>query len=163
MQRFGPHIVVVDGERVCIGDQDPLKQGNCELDDGFSFEHLLERLNEHVFFWPGTMEKPVPSGCNYLARYAAHDGTIEDTIVLKFPTSAVFEANPQLAPRFCKFNSGAPRSTPRAGKSPRGPDLFLPAEAFRATPGKVVEVVFKGSVALPLDAMTVTSPTTHLS
>jgi len=148
-QRSGSLTVVVDGEPVRIRDQDPLRAANCRLDGGFSFEDLLDLLNQHVFFWPGSNEQPVRSGRNHFARYAAR----EDAVVFKFATQAVFEANPDLEPRFCKYNSGAPRSNPRSGKSPRGPDLFLPADRFAGSRGDVVEVVFRGSVALPMETV----------
>ena len=75
----------------------------------------------------------------------------------------VFAQNPQ--PRFSACNSGSPRHKPVGGKGvpgPRGPDTFRLARDFDGTPGKVVEVVFRGPVSLEGVEFRVESPGTFL-
>jgi hypothetical protein len=128
-----------------VRDQDPLREGNCGLPAGFEFEDLIGLLNEHVFFWPGTAEGPIPAGRNHFGRYAEEVGAH----VLRVRTSSMFAANPR--PLFCRYNSGAPRCNPRVGRSPRGRDTFVSAELFNGGPSNVVECVFRGAVSLPED------------
>ncbi len=69
--------------------------------------------------------------------------------MLVLPTEQLLAVNPQ--PRFSACNSGSPRHKPVDGKGvpgPRGPDTFRLARDFDGTPGKVVEVVFRGPVSL---------------
>lgn len=54
-------------------------------------------------------------------------------------------------PEFCRFNSGAPRSHPLAGKAQRDPSIFVAASNADFTAGRVVEVTFPGRVNLPAD------------
>ena len=69
-------------------------------------------------------------------------------VVLKIPTADLFSGNSDSVPLFCAFNSGAPRMQ-NGVPVRRGPDLFVPATKFTRTRGRVVEVAFRSSVALP--------------
>jgi hypothetical protein len=134
-----------------IRDQRPLHPRHLELQPGFSFEDLIGLLNRHVFFWPGTDAKPSRYGRNHFARYAS-----SAPVFLRFPTGCLFERYPD-AIRFCRYNSGAPR-TVRGRKSPRGPDLFLPPERFSGKPSDVVEVAIPTDVELPHETQRATTP-----
>ncbi len=143
--------IAINGDTVLLRDQAPLHERNCSLHPGFTFEDLIELLNSFVYFWPGTSDGPIPAGRNHFARNARRE---EDAAVLAIATPRLLEANP--TPKFCRFNSGAPRSNPRAGKPPRGPDTFLAAAHAPFTAGSVTEVVFPRRVKLPLGHMAVT-------
>ena len=150
-------VVDCDGQAIHIRDQAPLYEKNCGLAEGWTFADLVQHLNEHVFFWPGS-ERPIAAGRNHFGRYE-HD----DAVVLVLPTAEVFAANPE--PRFSACNSGSPRHKAVNGKGvpgPRGPDTFRLAEDFEGTPGltpgRVVEVVFRGPVSLEGVSMRVEQP-----
>jgi hypothetical protein len=133
------------GKNVVLRDQRPLHPGNCDLQEGWSFEDFVEHLNSFVYFWPGKASKPVRSGINHFARYQ-----YEDAVVLKVRTVDLISANPNSTPRVSRVNSGAPRwSGGRA--SPRGSRTFLPLADFDGTASDVVEFVFEGRIHLPPD------------
>src|SRR5258708_4339893 len=54
--------VTIGGEKCLIRDQKPLHRGNVTLEGGWTFEDLLQALNERVFFWPGHIEGPLSYG-----------------------------------------------------------------------------------------------------
>lgn len=155
-RRRGMTTIPIGADKVIIRDQDPLHPGNCALTHGYSFEDLVELLNSFVYFWPGTAHGPNDYGRRHFARYAK----IEDAAVLRIPTASLFAANPTLTPHASAYNSGSPRCNPQAGgrKSPRGPDTFQPFPAFPHTPGKAIELTFKAPVALPWQAVEVSTP-----
>jgi len=131
------------GVLVSLRDQQPLRAKNCALSGLWSFDDLVEHLNDHVYFWPGNESRPISSGLNHFKRYKS-----EDAVVLKIQTSALFLSNPAAVPLFSRFNSGAPRWS--GGKpSPRGPDLFMPAASFNGSPAEVIELVFRDEITLP--------------
>lgn len=130
------------GERVHIRDQAPLHRGNITFSGGWVFEDLVAHLNDHVFFWPGTTDGPISYGRRHFERYAG-----DDAVVLCLDTRAIFAANTDPGPRFCKYNSGSPRCTGGRG-SPRGPDTFLDADGFPHRPSEVIEVTFPDVVRL---------------
>tara|TARA_R110002110_G_scaffold305022_3_gene519121 strand:- start:339 stop:932 length:594 start_codon:yes stop_codon:yes gene_type:complete len=124
-----------------VRDQAPLHAGSILFLSNWELADLVEHLNNHVFFWPGTESNPITAGKNHYGRYSNELNT-----VLRIPTEELITTNP--APLFSRYNSGAPRVS--GGKySPRGPRTFLPAEDFIETPGKVKELVFRSSVTLP--------------
>lgn len=128
---------------VVLKDQKPLIEANTILAGGWNFGSYVEFLNGFTFFWPGTDVGPIGSGRRLLAHYEA-DGPL----VLRIPTADLLNANLGIAPEFCAFNSGAPRYN--AGKpARRGPDLFSPAQSFSRRASEVVELAFRGDVALP--------------
>jgi hypothetical protein len=136
-------LLIRDGDRrIHIRDQAPLHAGNVELAGGWSFEDLVEHLNDHVFFWPGD-DRPNDYGRRHFARYRD-----QDCRVLVFSTRGLLAANRDLPPRLCRFNSGSPRCT-GGRRSPRGPDLFQLVDEYGGTAATVVEVVFRGEVRLP--------------
>lgn len=152
MRRKESQVVVVEGDRIHLRDQAPLHAGNVKFDEGWTFEMLVEHLNRHVFFWPGTEAGPIEHGRRHFARYAR-----EDNVILRLETACLFRANPQLSPRFSAYNSGSPRCS--GGKrSPRGLGTFSEAGDFVRTPGAVVEVVFPGRVTLPSSELAILEP-----
>src|SRR5207249_1128042 len=120
---------------------------NVALVSGWEFDDFVEYLNDHVYFWPGDALRlrPKSPGGRLLAHYAP-----ESPLVLRVPFSALVAANSDLAPLFSPYNSGAPRMQ-RGKRVKRGPDLFRSAKEFRRRRHEVVEVVFRGSVVLPLE------------
>src|SRR5713226_8687082 len=55
---------------IYIRDQNPLHAGNIQLLKGWSFEDVIQTLNERVFFWPGTQDGPIAYGVRHFERYA---------------------------------------------------------------------------------------------
>src|ERR1044072_5841357 len=137
--------VTVDGAEVHVRDQAPLHAGNVAFPPDWAFDDLVKMLNEQVFFWPASEDGPIPYGRRHFETYAD-----ENPAILRVPFRSMVDANPGNPPRFCRFNSGAPRWT-RGRAAPRGPDTFQEAGACDVTPGGVVEVTFRGRVALPPD------------
>ena len=136
-------MITVEGEPFVLQDQKPLIVANAELQAGWTEADFVEFLNRHVFFWPGVESGPITYGARLLGHYED-----DRPAVLRVRTARLIPANVDLPPLFCAFNSGAPRM--QAGlRVPRGPDLFLPGPEFARPAGKAVELVFRGSVALP--------------
>jgi hypothetical protein len=141
-----------DGGRVYLRDQTPLHEKNIELLDGWTLADLVEHLNRRVYFWPGTEHGPISYGRRHFERYRT-----EQPAILRVDFSSLVSANPEREPLFCLYNSGSPRySGGRA--SPRGPNTFVPAEAFPKGPPDVVEVTFAGSLKLPSNVQVADGP-----
>ena len=144
--------VRVGNDDVHIRDQEPLYKGNIDLLCGWSFGRLIEHLNSFVFFWPGKGEGPSDYGERYLRRYAH-----ERPMLIRIPTADLFAKNCVASPRFCSYNSGAPRWA--SGKpSPRGPRTFSYGDQYDGTRSKVVEVVYEAAALLPKTAQISCSP-----
>jgi uncharacterized protein DUF7002 len=135
----------VGGDSIVLKDQQPLVAANVTLVSGWGFEDFVEYLNDHVYFWPGDAISMVGPGGRLLAHYVP-----QSPLVLRVPFAALVAANSDLPPLFSPYNSGAPRMQRGKGVK-RGPDLFRSADRFRRRPHEVVEVAFRGSVALPAD------------
>jgi hypothetical protein len=69
-------------------------------------------------------------------------------VMLRVNFRDLLQANPQTPAYFCKFNSGAPRTT-GGERSPRGPYTFQKADAWNDPPSRVAKVSFVGKLALP--------------
>ena len=138
-------VVRVDGKKVHIRDQKPLRDGNMRLPECWSFERFVKFLNGHVFFWPGTAQTPKDRGKGHFKRYV-DECPMGSVTVLRVPTEDLFEAN--CPPLFSRYNSGSPRHS-KGEPSPRGPDTFIRGGAFPLPPSKVIEVVFRKSAVLP--------------
>lgn len=149
--RPGSLPISIDGERLQLRDQAPLKRGNVAVADDWAFEDLLELLNGRVFFWPGTADGPIPPGQRHFARYAE-----ERVVILRVPTPDLLVANEQIEPLFCKWNSGAPRWS-RGVQPQRGPGTFGTSANVSYRAREVVELTFTGIVALP--GTTMVAPT----
>ena len=130
-----------NGHNVIIRDQRPLQFGHIALVGGWNKNDLLQALAERVFFWPGGAAGPIAPGQNLIRSYG-------NGIVLRMGFRDLLRSNPEVAPEFCRYNSGGPR-TVAGRKSPRGPDTFQSAEAWAHRPSQVVEVCFRGAVRLP--------------
>ena len=143
--RRGPKPLTFRGREIKLRDQDKLHRGPTGLQRGFSFADLVAAINGRVFFWPGTVAGPVPSGIRHFERYEG-----ERPVILRVGFTSLVTLNPSVNPLFCRYNSGSPRCS-NARKSPRGPDTFLSARAFTGTPSAVVEVTFGAEISLPPD------------
>lgn len=141
-RRINHEEFVIDNLMVSVRDQIALISRNIEFNDGLMIENLNEILNERVFFWPGTIERPIPTGMRHFQRYEQ-----EQPAVLRIETQRLFDVN-NIQPSFCKYNSGGPRCS-RGRRSPRGNSTFLPADQNDYNPSDVVEVTFVGNVLLP--------------
>jgi hypothetical protein len=145
LRRSEPRSIAADGQTFVLQDQRPPIVANVELHSGWTEGDFVEFLNHHVFFWPGVNSGPIKYGTRLLEHYED-----DRPAVLRVRTAQLIQAHIRLSPLFCAFNSGAPRM--QSGRRvPRGPDLFSPAGEFSRSPGKAVELVFRGSVFLPLD------------
>lgn len=130
------HTIKVSQREIVIRDQAPLHQGPIQLDDGWSYEDLVNHINQFVFLWPGNGDRLIPYGERHFARYAH-----EDPVIFRFCTADLLAVNGNI-PLFSRCNSGAPRCS-RGKYAPRGADTFLGADGFGHRPSSVVEVVLK--------------------
>ena len=137
--------VIVEGFRVEVRDQLPLKPGHIRFEGGFSFTDVLAELNSRVFFWPGTEQGPIDYGQSHFQRYSS-DGK---ALVLRCALKDLLAANEEKLLHVCRFNSGAPRHNPRSGRSPRGPETFVPLAKAPFSVGAVKELSFLDSALLP--------------
>jgi hypothetical protein len=129
-----------------LQDQKPLIVANAKLHSAWVEGDFVEFLNQHVFFWPGVHSGPIKYGARLLDHYEE-----DRPAVLRVNTAQLIHANANVPPLFCAFNSGAPRM--QSGRRvPRGPDLFLAASEFSRPASQAVELVFRGTITLPLDA-----------
>ncbi|MGH9346283.1 MAG: DUF7002 family protein [Vicinamibacterales bacterium] len=152
-RRSRHEVVHVGGSDIWLRDQAPLHQRNLVLSSGWEFADLVEVLNRHVFFWPGTESGPNDYGLRHFSRYA-----LERPVLIRVRTSELLDANSESSVELCRYNSGSPRySGGRA--SPRGPDTFVSAASFNGPPSKVVELVFRDSAMLPAALQVGTNPT----
>jgi hypothetical protein len=135
--------IKVDGTLIDIRDQQPLYPGKTLLENGWTFERLVQQLNERVFFWPGVIGGPISSGQRHYERYMG-----ESPVIMRVNTEDLFSANSLATPLFCKYNSGSPRTTQGTG-SPRGENTFVECHRTPYTVSNVVEVTFLNSVQLP--------------
>ena len=143
IRRPEPVTISIDGDTVVLKDQRPLIEANVSPADGWDFGDLVQFLNEHVFFWPGDAIGPVLSGRRLLAHYASDLPT-----VLRVPVLDLVAVNPEVAPLFSPYNTGAPRMQ-RGKPVRRGADVFRPAHDARRRRFEVVEVAFRGALLLP--------------
>jgi hypothetical protein len=130
-----------------IRDQQPLHLGAVKFSPNWDGEQLVAYLNQHVFFWPGNESGPVAAGKSHFARYRS-----ERPVVIRMTLQSLLDANRSQAVLLSRYNSGAPRCS-SGRRSPRGPETFLPIRSFDGTASEVVEVVFRGAVRIPSEAM----------
>jgi len=122
-----------------------LHQGAIAFEVGWDLARLVAHINEHVFFWPGGLRGPIGAGLRHYEHYHS-----EGPVMLRVNTRCRLALNPDLVPLFSKHNSGAPRVV--AGRrSPRGSRSYLTSGEFVGSVSDVVEVAFRGPVAVPDD------------
>jgi Family of unknown function (DUF7002) len=148
VRRRGSLPIKIDGETILLRDQDPLHQGNILFEGGWGLPELIEHLNARVFFWPGGKDGPIGHGQRHYERYRD-----EVPAIMRVCLRSLLNANPGREPRFCRRNSGSPR-TVAGKKSPRGPQTFVACDQFPGGPKSVVEVTFEEQVVLPPEAET---------
>jgi hypothetical protein len=145
-RRKRPETIRVDGDSVVLQDQAPLVFANIKLPPEWNEGDFVEFLNRHVFFWPGRADDLINSGRRLLNHYET-----QAPVLLRVRTKSLLRDNPNAVPLFCPFNSGATLRKQNGQTVRRGPDLFSPEGTFPRTPGKVVELVFRGTIELPRD------------
>jgi hypothetical protein len=145
--------LTVEGQVILVRDQENLYTGNMTLPRGYEIADFVENLNSRVFFWPGTIEGPIRHGVRRYERYQT-----EQPVILRLEYESLIDANSSSSPEFCRYNSGSPRCS-QGKKSPRGPHTFVPATSYQGKTGQIVEVTFKGEVALPANTLFGTGPT----
>jgi hypothetical protein len=140
-QRSAPAIVIRNQRRVTLRDQRALKKGHVQLTGGWTWEDYLANLASRVFFSPGSADKPAKYGARFGRKYPFD-------ALLRVPFRDLVDSNPGTAPYFCRWNSGAGRTT--AGrKSLRGPEIYVLAHDWCLAPSAVAEISFIDRVALP--------------
>jgi hypothetical protein len=143
LRRTDPvHLATPDG-LVVLKDQRPLIAANMVLTAEWSLGEFVQYLNSFTYFWPGNDRGPSGPGQRLLDHYQA-DGPV----LLRIATEDLLRANASMQPEFCPFNSGAPRYH-SGRRAVRGPHLFKPAAEFPRRASEVVELAFRGDVALP--------------
>jgi hypothetical protein len=145
--------VAVSGKVITIRDQAPLHRRNMALPSGYAFEKFIESLNRRIFFWPGTLEKPISYGLRHFERYRE-----EKPAILRISFQSLIDSNPRIEAHYCRYNSGSPRCS-YGRKSPRGPNTFQPADEFEGRPDEVVEVTFNQPLTLPANTNISAYPT----
>ena len=122
-----------------LRDQDLLHAGCVDLTDGWTMDDFLNDLASRVFFWAGWDDRPIRSGRRAAERYAGTD------LLIRIPFGALTGGSD---PFFSRCNSGATRMQ-QGERVQRGPATFQTAGVCSFGPGDVVEVTFRGEVALP--------------
>ena len=145
VRRDSHRTIEVDSHRVVIRDQKPLHVGAIAFETGWDLPRFVQHVNEHVFFWPGSLEGPIKPGLNHYQRYAE-----ESLAIIRVRWSSLLYINPQRKPLFSKFNSGAPRVV-NGKHSPRGSSTYRDTHTFDGGVSDVVEVVFLNRIVLPCD------------
>jgi hypothetical protein len=138
--RDKPETLFIGNDTVTLNDQEPLRSRDNFHELCGTHEDFVRYLNGLVFFWPGTADGPKPRHeleASFSKRYASYG-------CLRVPTSDVWH-NAGRAPKFCKYNSGAPTKRDRIE---RGSHIFIAHYAF-PTAKDVAEVVFEFPLALP--------------
>ena len=127
--------------RVTLNDQRPLRHEAGFHDLRGTHADFVRCLNGYVFFWPGTADGPKPKGDlakTFQARYAAFG-------CVRVPAAEAWTEGTPI--QFCRYNSGAPQA--RDGVT-RGSHIFVTCEEKSLRVRLVAEVVFLGSIPLPL-------------
>jgi hypothetical protein len=145
--------ITVSGKVITIRDQAPLHRGNMALPSGYTFEKFIECLNRRIFFWPGTLDKPISYGLRHFERYRE-----ENPVILRISFQSLIDSNPRIEAHYCRYNSGSPRCS-YGRKSPRGPNTFQPVDKFEGRPAEVVEVTFNQPLTLPANTNISAHPT----
>src|SRR5262245_40857058 len=65
VRRDSHRTIEVDSHRVVIRDQKPLHVGAIAFETGWDLPRFVQHVNEHVFFWPGSLEGPIKPGLNH--------------------------------------------------------------------------------------------------
>jgi hypothetical protein len=140
-----PTSILLEFETVTVNirDQQPLYSANVRFEGGWSFEDVIQAINEMVYFWPGKEDGPIAYGRRHFERYAS-----ERPSVIRVSTADLYRENAGVYPFYCRYNSGSPRCSNGLG-SPRGPNTFVRSTATDYAPSKVVEVTYLAEVKLP--------------
>jgi hypothetical protein len=77
------------GRKIFIRDQDPLYEGHMTLPDEYTLADFVAHLNNRIFFWPGTDNRPVPSGMGHFKRYAFKRYAKEKPVILRIELQGV--------------------------------------------------------------------------
>jgi hypothetical protein len=144
--------VGVGSDVVFLRDQAPLYAGNMKLPADWRFETFVRKLNDRVFFWPGSASGPIAYGVRHFNRYEA-----EEPAILRIRLASLVEANERIQLEVCRYNSGSPRWS-RGIPAPRGPSTFLRLADVSFAASQIVEVTVAGPVRLPFDMEIASKP-----
>jgi hypothetical protein len=145
VRRDSHRTIEFDSHRVLIRDQKSLHEGAIAFETGWNLSRFVQHVNEHVFFWPGSLAGPIKAGLNHYQKYAE-----EGLAIIRVQWWSLLRVNPQTEPLFSKFNSGAPRVV-NGKHSPRGSSTYRDRHTFDGRVSDVVEVVFLNRIVLPCD------------
>ena len=146
MVRRESHMPIeVDSHQLLIRDQKPLHEKAIAFEIGWDLPRFVRHVNDHVFFWPGSVTGPIKSGLNHYQRYAN-----EELAIVRVQWWSILHMNPGIEPLFSRFNSGAPPVT-NGKHSPRGSGTYRDRYTFDGGVSDVVEVVFQNRILLPCD------------
>ena len=103
--RRDSHMTIeLDSHPILIRDQKPLHAGAIAFEPGWDLPCFVQHVNEHVFFWPGSLTGPIKPGLNHYQRYAD-----EQLAIIRVQLRSLLRINSGTEPLFSRFNSGAPR------------------------------------------------------
>lgn len=139
--RRGPKTLVIGGETVHLRDQDPLDLERLDVSPWTDPGEWCAHVNRHVFFWPGTRDRPIAPGCSHFNRYRA-----SDVSVFVIPMAELVRLNAHRL-KVCSVNSG--QTGARKTRVPRGPDTYVAPGLFGGSRSDVIEVVFLDHAELP--------------
>ena len=75
---------------VTLTSQQPLSDGHCDMKgDPEAFANLVQQLNEHVFFWPGTERQMFGAGGGHSKSATGPNSPV----TMRFATAELFGAN----------------------------------------------------------------------
>jgi len=146
-RRLTSTTILVNGRRVQIRDQLPLRPKSLLLQDGATLQDYIDELNQRVFFWAGTLNGPVSSGRRHLEHYSKEG----EVFIIRTCLDSLLSANAGRDLFVTQCNSGTARHQ-NGQPVERGPETFCPLKGARFRASAVVELSFVDRADLPLDS-----------
>lgn len=140
-------IAIWQGNKIYLGDHEPLSERNIIWEGGWTLNTLLEALDSRIFFFVSSTER-IPKQCkSFVSRKLTRNIEMK---ILRIPTQILAVKGSGI--EFCRYNSGAPRHWPSNGigkPSPRGPNTFVDHSLVNFPISEIKEVTFLSSITLP--------------
>lgn len=128
-----------------LNDQGALNYGHVKNPNSFSEREFVYLLNQFAFFWPGSSQRPIDMGMNFIGRYSNQRDRMLQVAIL---SNDFFRENHPCRIFLSTCNSGAPRSNPNA-LIYRGSDTFVPLLDYDGSVKEIKEIAVLGYARLP--------------